>query len=67
MRLFSGIILGILLTIGVAFVLDAARPASGPDGAEVKPMVNWDVVQEKCRTASTAVQEGWNRLVGKNG
>jgi hypothetical protein len=66
MRLFSGLILGILLTIGVTFVLDSARPATGPDGSEVKPIVNWEVVQEKCRNASTAIQEGWSRLTGKS-
>ncbi len=64
MRTFLGIILGIALTIGGAFVADGLRPAAGPDGTEVRPMVNWDVVGEKCKTLATAVQDGWNRLTG---
>ncbi len=40
------------------------RPAAGPMGAEVKPMVNWEVVGEKYKSLSSAVQEGWNRLTG---
>lgn len=64
MRMFIGIILGIILTVGGAFIADGLRPAPGADGVEVKPMVNWDVVGEKCKTLSTAVQDGWNRLTG---
>jgi hypothetical protein len=60
MRLSFGIILGILLTIGGAYVIDAVRPA----GTDIKPMVNWDVVQEKCRGFASSVQDGWNRLTG---
>jgi hypothetical protein len=64
MRMFLGIILGIVLTVGTAFIVDGLRPAPGPDGVEVRPMVNWDVVQERCKSFSTAVQDGWNRLTG---
>ncbi len=64
MRLIFGIILGAALTIGSAFILDTMRPASGPDGAEVRPMVNWDVVAAKCKILSAEIQDGWNRLAG---
>jgi hypothetical protein len=64
MRLIFGIILGVALTIGGAFILDTMRPAAGPDGVEVKPMVNWDVVGTKFKSASAAVQDGWTRLTG---
>ncbi len=64
MRMFLGIILGIILTVGGAFIIDGLRPAAGPDGVEVKPMVNWEVVGEKVKTLTTAVQDGWNRLTG---
>ena len=64
MRLIFGIILGVALTIGGAFILDALRPAAGPDGVETRPMVNWDVVQERCKSFSTSVQDGWNRVTG---
>jgi hypothetical protein len=65
MRMFLGIILGVVLTIGGAFIIDGLRPAAGPDGVEVKPMVNWDVVADKCKAVSIAVQDGWNRLTGR--
>jgi hypothetical protein len=65
MRLIFGIILGVALTIGGAFILDTTRPTSGPDGAEVKPMVNWDVVGEKFKGVSAAAQDGWARLTGR--
>jgi len=64
MRLIFGIILGVLLTIGGTYMSDSIRPATGPDGTEVKPMVNWDVVHEKVKIASNAVQDGWTRLTG---
>jgi hypothetical protein len=64
MRLIFGIILGALLTIGGAYISDSLRPTAGPDGAVVKPMVNWDVVQEKFKAASATVQDGWTRLTG---
>jgi len=64
MRLILGIFLGAALTIGGAYILDASRPASGPDGAEVKPMVNWEVAGAKYKILSTEIQSGWNRLTG---
>ncbi len=64
MRLIFGIILGALLTIGCAYISDTMRPMAGPDGAVVKPMVNWDVVQEKFKSASASVQDGWTRITG---
>jgi hypothetical protein len=64
MRLIFGIILGALLTVGGAYISDSLRPAAGPDGAVVKPMVNWEVVQEKFKSALAAVQDGWTRLTG---
>jgi len=64
MRLIFGIILGVLLTIGGAYISDSLRPADGPDGAIVKPMVNWDVVQEKFKAVSAAAQTSWSRLTG---
>ncbi len=64
MRLILGIILGVLLTIGGAYISDSLRPASNPDGTVPKPMVNWDIVQEKFKSTSAAVQDGWTRLTG---
>ena len=51
MRLFLGIIIGVFLTIGFAYVYDASttlpsEPTAQMSG-EQRPMMNWDVVSEK--------------------
>ena len=58
MRLIFGIILGALLTVGGAYVVDSNS------GTEAKPMVNWDVVSKNVETLSTKVKQGWARLTG---
>jgi hypothetical protein len=56
MRMFFGIILGIILTIGAAYVSDQIRTD--------RPMVNWVVVKDGIKTVSSTVQGGWARLTG---
>ena len=72
MRVLFGIILGALLTVGVAFIADSwnERPAPTTTGsatavAEHRPMVNWDVVGENMRIARDRVQETFSRLSHK--
>jgi len=62
LRLFLGIILGIILTIGTAYVADALRP----DDAAARPMVNWDVVDQNLHGISERIQDGWARLTNRN-
>jgi hypothetical protein len=64
LRVFIGIILGILLTVGTAYVTDALRPGTGhgTDETAARPMVNWDVVDQNLRALSSHIQEGWTRL-----
>jgi hypothetical protein len=64
MRMFFGIILGILLTVGAAYVSDSIRNTSGPEGSTDRPMVNWDVVGHCVKTLPSTVQETWARLTG---
>ncbi len=64
MRFANGLILGILLTVGAAYVIDMFHSAPGPDQKEARRMVNWDVVGDNMRELSTDVQDGWARLVG---
>ena len=56
MRMFFGIILGIVLTIGAAYVADSIRSE--------RPVVNWDVVNDGIKALSSTVQGGWARLTG---
>jgi hypothetical protein len=66
MRVFLGIILGIVLTIGGAYVFDSVNngPAgsSADAGAARKPMVNWDVVDTNWHAFTVSVRTGWHRL-----
>jgi hypothetical protein len=64
MRMFFGIILGIVLTIGAAYVSDSIRDTSGAEGTAERPVVNWDVVNHGLKALSSTVQGGWARLTG---
>ena len=64
MRFTMGVITGILLTFGVAYVTDMLGSAPGPDGREAARMVNWNVVADNMRGLSSEVQDGWARLTG---
>lgn len=58
MRLFFGIILGVLLTIGAAYVADSA----GAAGA--RPLVNWDVVAKTMDGLTGMARDGWKKIAG---
>ena len=64
MRFFSGLILGVLLTVGTAYAVDAMHRDPAPDQTASAPMVNWTVVDANVRTLSADLREGWTRLVG---
>jgi hypothetical protein len=64
MRVFFGIIVGIFLTIGAAYIYDTLRDTSGAEGAAARPLVNWDVASEDYKTFSAAIQDRWARLTG---
>jgi hypothetical protein len=59
MRLLFGIILGVALTVGGAYVSDTSK--SGPDA---RPMVNWDVVGKNFDALTIMVKQGWAKLTG---
>jgi hypothetical protein len=63
MRLLFGMILGVLLTVGVAYVVDSI--AESPS----RQMVNWEVAKERlqsvtssARDASESIEKGVNEL-----
>jgi hypothetical protein len=65
MRVFLGIIIGVLLTIGSAYVIDSVTTGPATAGATAtaqRPMVNWDVVDHHWRAFTESVRLGWNRL-----
>jgi hypothetical protein len=59
MRFFLGLILGIALAVGGAYVVD--NMSSGP-GA--RPMVNWDVVAKNIDGVVALARDGWKKIAG---
>jgi hypothetical protein len=64
MRMFFGIIIGIVLTIAAAYVSDMVRNTSGGEGTFDRPVVNWDVVNHGIKALPSTVKGGWARLTG---
>jgi hypothetical protein len=70
MRVLFGIILGVALTVSVAFISDswsAGPTTTGSSSATIehRQMVNWDVVSENVRIARERLHSAWNRLSRK--
>lgn len=71
MRVLFGMILGVALTIGVAFISDTwstgqpTTTGSGSAAAEHRQMVNWDVAGENMRIARERLHDAWIRLSQK--
>jgi len=63
MRLVIGIILGVVLTVGLAYVSDLGRHNSCP-AAEGRPLVNWDEVAVRYQSISAAIEADWHKLTG---
>ena len=59
MRFFLGLIIGIALTIGGAYLVD--NMSAGP-GA--RPMVNWDVVAKNIDGVVALARDGWKKIAG---
>ena len=71
MRVLFGIILGVALTVSVAFISDtwttgpATTTGSGSAVVEHRAMVNWDVVGDNMRVARERVREAWTKIAHK--
>ena len=66
MRFFLGMVVGVLMTIGVAYLIDASSSTSGESTAQVdhKPMVNWDVVHKHVSGVTARAREAWRKVAG---
>jgi hypothetical protein len=58
MRLIFGMIIGVSLTVGGAYIADVV----GGPGA--RPLVNWDVVVKNINDVAALARAGWKRLAG---
>jgi hypothetical protein len=69
MRLLLGIIFGVFLTVGFAYVYDAStsRPSEPTAKASVeqRQMVNWDVVSGNWQGWSASVRNTWHKLAAR--
>jgi hypothetical protein len=68
MRLLLGMILGAVLTVAAAYSYDTMHTssvASGPAAAANRPMVNWDVVEQKWNSVKAQARAGWNQLAAR--
>src|SRR5262245_22257476 len=70
MRMFIGMILGALLTVGAAFIHDTwttgpSTTGTSTNAVAARPMVNWDVVGENWRVVSERARETWTTLAHK--
>ena len=64
MPAFFGFILGVLVTIGGAYLYDASsgRAVNGLSSTANAPMVNWNVVSDDLHAFTTGVQNTANDL-----
>jgi hypothetical protein len=54
-----GVLVGIALTVGVAYALDYTQ------GPVVGHLVNWDVVQRRLKVLYANLQAGWSKLTNR--
>ncbi|HLH11245.1 MAG TPA: hypothetical protein VKV77_05115 [Methylovirgula sp.] len=66
MRVFLGVILGILLTILVAYLADAGRAPVCPAGGVGCPLVNWDEANVRFKNTEHNLRAFWDRVTGRN-
>jgi len=63
MRVLFGMILGVALTIGGAYLYDSHKSVASANATNVpRPMVNWDVVGDKWNRLTERARAEWNRL-----
>jgi hypothetical protein len=69
MRLLVGIVLGVFLTVGFAYLYDASTTRPSDPAAQTsldqRPMVNWDVVSGRWNGWSLGVRNTWNKLAAR--
>ena len=66
MRVLFGIILGVLLTVGGAYVYDShnALDAANAPATAQRPLVNWDTVSTKWQMLTDRARSEWTRHAG---
>ena len=66
MRVLLGIIIGVGLTIGGAYIYDShtALEAANASASIQQPLVNWDTVNVKWQQFTGRARSEWTRIAG---
>jgi len=67
MRVLFGIILGVVLTVGGAYIYDshnALDAVNAPATVAQRPLVNWDIVSVKWEHLTVRAKSEWTRVAG---
>ncbi|MFZ0093692.1 MAG: hypothetical protein WB563_00875 [Pseudolabrys sp.] len=65
MRVLIGVFLGVILTVGGAYLYDSHNAVTAANAANVeRPMVNWDVVGNNWNRLTERARAEWVRLAG---
>jgi len=64
MRILLGIILGVVLTVGGAYIYDSHNALKAANASIQQPLVNWDTVSTKWQYLTERARSEWNRLAG---
>ena len=66
MRVLFGIIIGVVLTVGGAYVYDSHNALNATNASAVaqEPLVNWQTVTVKWQHLTERARSEWNRLAG---
>lgn len=62
MRVLIGIILGVVLTIGGAYLYDSHNALAAQNATAQRPLVNWDVANVKWNHLTERARAEWTRL-----
>ena len=63
MRVLIGILLGVALTVGGAYLYDSHNAVAATNTTSLqRPMVNWDVVSNKWNRLTERARAEWSRL-----
>jgi hypothetical protein len=65
MQLLLGVLIGIFLTIGVAYVMDSGKSPVCPANAGC-PVVNWDEANMRFDHFKEDLASGWHRVTGQH-
>lgn len=63
MRVLIGILLGVILTVGGAYLYDSHTAVTAANANSLqRPMVNWDVVSNNWNRLTERARAEWTRL-----